>query len=258
MKNWQVIVMLLVSLLGCADIKADEVRPIPFEGVYPTYSYGINYVSEYVWRGQKIQDDGFQPSINISYQNLTACLWGNAQVEDRSEDTEFNEVNYMLEYKDYLSFADGVVYNIGVIYYDFPNTKFQSTTEIYTGLTFENIIFSPSIIWYQDIDEVNGSYIGLAAQHVFTDAIGTLGNTCDIILDSTIGYGSKSYNRSYFGVNSSALNDFGLAVTVPVALNEDWTLSPSLVYNRLLDGDIQSSVGDNDHLYFGISLIKKY
>ncbi|MHC4061299.1 MAG: hypothetical protein ACYSR4_04380 [Planctomycetota bacterium] len=57
----------------------------------------------------------------------------------------------------------------------------------------------------------------------------------------SLGRGSSSYNRFYWGLNSSKLNDLLLSASFPVEMG-NWTVAPSVSYVTL----VSSSIRDTD------------
>ena len=94
-------------------------------------------LSKYIWRGQNVVDDWvLQPSVSVGYKGLTASVWANLDLMgDWVDDGEISEVDYTLDYSNTFGGQDVLGYSVGMIYYDFPNTPWEATTEVYGGLT---------------------------------------------------------------------------------------------------------------------------
>jgi len=227
----------------------------------------VDFLSKYIWRGQNIDDDPvFQPSISAAYGNLAASIWGNLEltnINDKSGD--FSEIDYSLGCTGTLPRVDGVGYSIGVIYYDFPSsaadgTRTPDTTEVYWGLNLD-VPLSPSVTIYHDVDEAEGSYVSLCAGHDI-EKIVELGPDIPVGMEinTSLGWGSGSYNKYYWGTDQSKLNDLAFSVSFPVEI-AGWTVKPSLSYVTLLSDDIRDTDAygtDSDFFVAGVSLSKAF
>jgi len=221
-----------------------------------------DYFGKYIWRGQNLSDDPvFQPGISISYGNLTAGIWGNMDLTNINGNSgDFSEMDYSLDYSSTFPGIEGVGYSVGVIYYDFPGTTTKDTTEVYWGLNFD-LPLSPSITVYHDVDEAEGSYVSLAFGHSI-ERIAELGPDIPVGMEigTSLGWGSASYNKYYWGTDQSKLQDLTFSVSFPMEI-AGWTLSPSLNYITLVSDDIRDTDvygTDSDFFFAGISLSKSF
>ena len=252
------IIVLSVLFLGQSMVFAEN--EVGFE-------LTADYFGKYIWRGQNLSDDPvFQPGISAAYGNLTTGVWGNldlTNINDRSGD--FFEIDYYLDWSDDLPGFEGVGYSVGVIYYDFPGsyadgTRDPDTTEVYCGLNFD-LPLSPSITVYHDVDEAEGSYVSLAFGHSI-ERIAELGPDIPVAMElgASLGWGSGSYNKYYWGTDQSKLQDLTFSVSFPMEI-AGWTLSPSLNYITLVSDDIRATDvygTDSDFFFVGVSLSKSF
>ena len=221
-----------------------------------------DYFGKYIWRGQNLSDDPvFQPGLSASYKGLTAAIWGNMDLRNINGNSgDFSEVDYSLDYSSTFPGIEGVGYSVGVIYYDFPGTAVKDTTEAYWGLNFD-LPLSPSITVYHDVDEAEGSYVSLAIGHSI-ERIAELGPGIPVGMEigASLGWGSGSYNKYYWGTEQSKLQDLTFSVSFPMEI-AGWTLSPSLNYITLVSDDIRDTDvygTDSDFFFAGISLLKSF
>ncbi len=222
-----------------------------------------DYFGKYIWRGQNLNDDPvFQPGISATYGNLTAGIWGSfdfTNINGRSSD--LFELDYYLDYSGDMPGAEGVGYSVGVIYYNFPGGLIPDTTEVYWGLNFD-LLLSPSITVYHDLDEAEGTYISLAIGHSI-EKIAELGPDTPVGMEigASLGWASDSYNKYYWGTDQDKLQDLTFSVSFPMEIC-DWTVAPSLNYITLLSDvirDIDDLYGpDSDFFFAGISLSKSF
>ncbi len=221
-----------------------------------------DYFGKYIWRGQNLSDDPvFQPGLSIGYGNLTAGIWGNMDLRNINGNSgDFSEIDYSLDYSSTFPGIEGMGYSVGVIYYDFPGTKIKDTTEVYWGLNFD-LPLSPSITVYHDVDEAEGTYVSLALGHSI-EKVTELGPDIPVGMEigASLGWGSGSYNKYYWGTEQSKLQDLTFSVSFPMEI-AGWTLSPSLNYITLVSDDIRDTdvYGTSSDFFFaGISLSKSF
>ena len=221
-----------------------------------------DFVGKYIWRGQNLVDDPvFQPSMTASYENLNASIWGNLELTNINGNSgDFSELDYTLDYSSALPGIESIGFSVGLIYYDFPGTDTEDTTEVYGGLNFD-FPLEPSVTVYHDIDEAEGSYISLAAGHSIEKII-EISPEVPLGLDIgiSLGWGSGSYDKYYWGTGQSKLNDLAFSLSFPVEIS-GWSLIPSLNYITLLSDDIRDTDAygtDSDFFFAGISLSKSF
>jgi len=226
-----------------------------------------DFFSKYVWRGQNISDDPvFQPSISAGYDGLTVSIWGNLEltnINDKSGD--FSELDYSLDYSGDFPGIKGIGYSVGVIYYDFPgaaadSTRIPDTTELYWGFSFD-LPASPSITVYHDVDEAEGTYISFAIGHSIEKFV-ELGPDVPVEMEvgASLGWGSGSYNKYYWGTEQSKMNDLVLSASFPFEV-AGLTVAPTLNYVTLLNDDIRDTDAygtDSDFFFAGVSLSKSF
>ena len=210
-----------------------------------------DFFSKYVWRGQNVTDDwSFQPGVSATYGGLTAGIWGSLDMTDENgESGEFIEYDWYLDYSGQIT--ETVGYSVGAIYYYFPGG--DPTTELYAGVSLD-VVASPSLTLYYDIEEVDGMYVALGLGHTFEE-IENL--PFDIDLSASLGWGDSSYNDAYWSTPTvnvgSELNDLTLTAAFPFAVGPV-TVTPSVHYVALLGSDI-SDVADDDSLFYaGVGL----
>lgn len=220
------------------------------------FGVSADFNSKYVWRGQLINDDyAFQPGISMTFDKFTAGIWGSLDMTDYTGNSgEFIEYDYSLDYT--TTIAEGVDLSVGVINYYFPGL--EDTTEIYYGLAFD-LPLSPSVTVYHDVDEIKGTYVSFGIGHSI-EKIAELCPDTPVAMEigASLGWGSKSYNKGYWGApaTGSGLNDLAVSVAFPFELG-NWTISPSANYVTLVDKDVRKSDAfdtASDYFFTGISL----
>jgi uncharacterized protein (TIGR02001 family) len=145
--------VIITALLAVAGLRADE----PSTASTPKLDYSItsnfSFTSEYVFRGTKVTDQAFQPSVEVDSNNFDVGLW-TSQPLLRSEQ---NEVDIYGGYK-YAVNKDLSVQAVAT-YYWYPEFNKTSKTNIDgaknsfepgIGLTYTIDGFSPSAFYYYD------------------------------------------------------------------------------------------------------------
>ncbi|MBN2376382.1 MAG: hypothetical protein JXD22_08270 [Sedimentisphaerales bacterium] len=246
---------LSMLLLGNTLVFAENENAVGFE-------LTTDFFGKYIWRGQNLSDDPvFQPGLNISYGNMSAGVWGNMDLSNINGNSgDFSEMDYSFDYSSNIPGIEVVGYSVGVIYYDFPGTKVKDSTEIYWGLSLD-VPLSPSVTVYHDVDEAEGTYVSLALGHSFEKII-ELGPEMPIGMEigTSLGWGSGSYNKYYWGTDQSKMQDLVFSVSFPMEI-VGFSVSPSLNYIMLVSDDIRATDAygtASDFFFAGVSLSKSF
>lgn len=249
---------LMTFALACA-LAATFTAPVlalgPFdaEAELPVYS-------KYVWRGMVTVDDYvLQPSVNLGLLGFELGFWGNVDMTDINSteltDTswKFTEIDWTLGYTLGLPLFE---LGGGFIYYTFPQLDDASTVELYLAAK-ANVILSPSLTFYQDLDAIKGAYWDLNVGHGFA-----LGETSKLNVTAGLGLGSQSYIEGYFTGPGAILDpanmvdlgasvaDFRLRGEVPFHPVPFFTVTPSVTYTTLM-GDPKKAVEADENLWYG-------
>jgi hypothetical protein len=229
-----------------------------------------DFYGKYVWRGQDLSDNPvFQPSITGTYGSLTGAIWSNMNLSSIHDNRdEFSEVDYSLDYTTAVPGVDFLKYSLGTIYYDFPTQRLSDgkhlppTTEVYGGLGLAVPYVDPTFKIYRDVETYNGSYYTLGIGHTF-EKVQEWGDGCysSLCLGASLGYGDSTYNKGYWGYNSSAFNDLTLTASYPIAVGT-WTFKPSLNYVSLMSDQLRKTDAygetSSDYFYAGMSISKTF
>lgn len=249
MKKLIMVVVLLAVLTGSAFAEGLDI------GV------SVAGKTKYIWRGQTITNDPvIQPEINVKLDKFTFTGWGNVDVTSASgEEWNLTETNLILDFTDD-SPIKGIKYSLGAIRYDYPQgDSDDATMEVYGGLSIPDLIFSPFIKAYRDIDRVDGTYIQVGiTQDILappTDAEqGWISLPQGIVGSATVGWGDSAYNTAYWGKDATNLNDLVLSAAIPVKIG-GITVAPTVSYVKLLD-DIDGG-GEGDDFVIGLTLLTR-
>jgi len=219
--------------------------------------------NKYVWRGQNINDGSvLQTNVSGSAYGFTGSIWANIDLTDSSQTApdnagEFSEIDYALEYSASVPRLGALKFSLGLAHYLFPNTSYQSTTEIYAGLSLAAPL-SPKITWYRDVNAIDGSYIQLSAGHTF-EKIAKWGNDCFMGLDlgGSLAWAGRGYNRGYFGIDGAKFNDLTISMTLPIGV-KSFCIAPSLNVSAMLSQEVGNAVYERNNVWFGVELSKSF
>jgi uncharacterized protein (TIGR02001 family) len=145
--------IIITALLAGAGLRADE----PGQFTAPKLDYSITsnfgFTSEYVFRGTKVTDQAFQPSLEVDSNNFNLGVWTSQPLLHSQQ----NEVDIYGGYK-YAVNKDLSVQAVAT-YYLYPEFSKTSKTNIDgarnsfepgIGLTYTIAGFSPSAFYYYD------------------------------------------------------------------------------------------------------------
>jgi len=204
----------------------------------------LAYVSKYVWRGMVCNDDpALQPSLTLSHPDgLSFNLWGSLDTTDiAGEKGNFTEVDYTLDYEWEIN---GNCFNAGASYFAYPNSEANPTGEIYAGVCFCGDL-SPSLSVKYDYQDIKGAYLIFGLSRDCNLTPGKAENPLLLGLSAEVGYGLANFNDGYFGVDKSTFNDILVSASLPLAVNDQLTITPSVSYAALLDNDLKQAVEDD-------------
>jgi hypothetical protein len=247
------VVMGLALITVVAGIAAAEDKIV-------TFGVSADYFSKYVWRGQNIDNSSvLQPGVSAGAYGFTGSIWTNIDMTDKSKTApdnawEFSEYDWTLDYTNTIPGTDWLSGSVGVIYYQFPNTTYEPTTEIYGGLSLPKVPLAPSFKWYRDVDVVFGSYFQFGIGHTL-EKIYVVNEKCycGLQLGASYGWGNAAYNKGYFGVDAGQSNDLTFNVGLPFCV-DTWTIKPSINYSTMLSNSIREATDKSDNLWAGVGI----
>ncbi len=246
--------MVLVFTLGTAGAEEQTKEQV--------VSFGISadYFTKYIWRGQNIDGKSvFQPAVSVGAYGFTGSIWGNLDLTNQNDTAgEFSEFDFSLDYSGTVPGTDWLDFSVGTIYYRFPNTDFEPTTEIYGGLSLSKVFLTPYVKWFRDVDEINGSYLQFGIGHT-VEKVMTWNESfyCDLALSTSFGWGNSAYNKGYFGVPSDRFNDVTISVGLPVTIGS-WVVKPSFNHSSMLSGSIRKATAKSSNTWFGVGILTSF
>ena len=213
MKKFKVMALALAGLMSTGAASAqDEVE----------VSLGADVVSNYVWRGGKLDDAAIQPSAGISYKGLSLTAWGSYGLTSNTNTT--NELDLTLAYS-----TGG--FNVGITDYWCNAEKYLLYDAHKTAHVFEANVgydFGPmSIQWFTNFagaDAVRRSGERAYLSYAEITAPFKLGG-----LDWSATVGAIPYNAylGFYSANTSsgfAVNNISLKATKDLKVSESFTV----------------------------------
>jgi hypothetical protein len=243
MKRFLLLALAGVLAAGIA-LPALALGPLDVAAELPVYS-------KYVWRGMNSTNDWvLQPSATGGVLGISLGVWANMDLTDVNlEEGNFWEIDYTLSYGLGLPAID---LNTGFLFYVYPDQSQFNTSEFFlTGQV--NVLLSPRLTVYQDIDKYKGAYWEASIGHGFK-----AGEAVQVDLTGGLGLGSGGFIRGYFAGQTSipdndlnaTMNDLFLRAEAPFHPLPFFTIAPSVTYTSLL-GDARKAVAGNSNLYSG-------
>ena len=192
-------------------------------------STDMTFATDYVFRGIKLADNTFHPSIELSQDNFYGGIWGALPLENRGSNGYSDEWDIYAGYTPQLS--DTLSMDIGFTHYRYPALDGADTTEAFVGVNSDLSGFTPGIYGYYDFDLKTLTIQGNVGTSLPLDAIGT-----SLDLSGYVGYvkPDKADSYAYYGVG----------VSLPFKLNETATLT---IAGNWATNDIE---GADDNFFF--------
>lgn len=214
------------------------------------------YTSKYIWRGiMQLNDPALQPSLNINKGGFTFNVWGSYDLTGKNNHkNKFTEIDLTAEYA--FTFGD-FSFPVGIISYQFPNTTFASTNELYAGVSY-NWIVTPTLKVYQDVDQTHGQYVNLSLAYNYELPQVVKDVTSALSLSLGAGWGSKDHNKFWWGNNRTMdedhFTDSLLTIGLPIKIKETVTVTPFYSQVWLLDDKMKDAAGYDSKNYYGLTL----
>jgi uncharacterized protein (TIGR02001 family) len=138
----------LVSVAGLTNLRAQA----PAAASAVTFSATTTVVSQYMFRGQRLNGAGFQPSVEMAAGDFTAGLWGNFVLDEKVADSSDPELDLFGAYTFTLNEAASLV--PGFTSYHYPSApknaglyRWTFEPNLALNYTFEGVRFTPKIYY---------------------------------------------------------------------------------------------------------------
>ena len=124
----------------------------------------ITYVSDYVFRGQRLNTASIQPSIEATYGDFYAGAWNNSGISSQNDSQIDLYAGYGYKVTDVLSL------DAGVTRYTFNGGSSFDSTEVYVGAKAD-VLLSPTFYYYFNTDSDTFTFEASIGYSVPVDAI---------------------------------------------------------------------------------------
>ncbi len=222
----------------CATLVARAEESAPPQGTetedkFPlSVSVSVDVLSDYIWRGTICNDNPvWQPSVGLTYDAgdygyVSANIWSSFDLTHKQGSATnsrrscgLQEIDYTLSYGVELF---GVGFEVGHIWYTFPNNNGASDREIYGSVAYENPIVTPSatVYWsYTNSGDADPSQVyysfGLSHDFALTDSLTLTPN-------ASLGFGGNAWTKNVTDeALGTELTDQTVGLSLTYALT-DW------------------------------------
>jgi len=238
-----------------------------------TVSGAMDYESQYIFRGKKVTNSAFQPSVNFAYPvaggSANAYVWTSQPLGRQGTNTPGgnNEIDIGGYWQDAIPGVDALTGEVGFQMYWYPNVGGQTVTingvtgtialsrsyEFHVGLLYDttNVLpgktnISPKIYWYHDVVlDSNTFTAAISYSWDLSDAVGLKGVSLNPAL--TVGWtgiGRTFGDQDSFGQNWRDSFDFWqLDLELDYKLNTSTTFFLAGHYAGNDDGDTGGIAG---------------
>jgi hypothetical protein len=268
---WSGMIVLVLLLGAIPSVRAAGEDKVTGEAA-------VSVLSAYIWRGQELSRYSavIQPSATVAYRGFSVNVWGNIDTRPYSAGTDkyasnFTETDVTLSY----SHKFGIVtVGGGYIYYGLAaavpgGPDLLDSQEVFASVSVDTIL-NPTLTLYKEIDHYHQWYALLGVSHTFA-----LHEKIGLKLAGSISYLKSEDETTYPKFDSNSLattdkfnnfHDATLAISVPVSVTKNLTVTPLVTYvlplsddakyemrARGLQGAALPSDKDSTYLYGGIT-----
>jgi uncharacterized protein (TIGR02001 family) len=171
----------------------------------------LTYASKYIFRGVVLGEQAFHPSVEVSYSDFYAGVWGNEPLGSKDTYPDNNEWDFYVGKT--FALSDVTTLDVGYTFYYYPEKMIdKGTDEFYVGINFDANGFSPGFYVYYDQDLEAWTYQGSVGTSFPIESFGT-----SLDLTATLGRvdGSGGFEYTYWSVGAA----------VPFKLSEKSTVT---------------------------------
>lgn len=186
------------------------------------------YVTDYVFRGQKLAGASIQPSVEATYSNLYAGIWNSSSISDNSP----SEIDFYAGYG--FNLTEKLKLDAGATAYTYDGGSGNDSIEAYVGASLD-IILSPSLYYYYDFDRDVSTVEASVGYSLPIDAI-----KASLDLSAKLGWEAPdSGEQRVYGVAGVAV-PFKLSETATFTVGADYIVNDGGDY---IDNDEDGIVG---------------
>jgi uncharacterized protein (TIGR02001 family) len=225
--------LLLASLVGWATTGAIAQTAAPAPATAPAVSFTATaaVVSEYMFRGQRLNGAGFQPAIEMAAGNLTAGIWTNFVLDNKVADSSDPEIDVYGSYT--FTLGKDLTLVPGATAYFYPSAPtsagFYRTTfepSLALNYTVEGVKLTPKV--YYDMTLEGATYEFTAAYAIPLKDIGS-----ELGFTATLGTYLYKEFANHTSPSVKAWGDYWLVgVSMPFQLDKNSKLSLGFAYTE--------------------------
>lgn len=248
---------ILTSVLALALVssaRAQSAAPAPSGPLSDLTVQGtMDYESQYVFRGKKVTNSAFQPSVNFSYPlaggSVNGYVWTSQPIGHISNPAlnagpnQTNEIDAGIAYTHVLSgISDETTLEVGYQLYWYPDvggntlgttgaTGLSRSHEFHIGATYDTTKvlggynLSPNVFYYHDVILDSNTFIGgVSYSWDLSDSIGLKG----VSLNPSANLGYTQINRVFGDVNTDGFGNWSDGyLFYQINLELDYKFNPS-------------------------------
>jgi uncharacterized protein (TIGR02001 family) len=256
----------VVTILAILAISIIATIPAPAEEA-PSAELSVAALSQYIWRGQELSRDSMvvQPSLTIGYKGFSANIWGNLDTDPYTstpgadEPSNWNETDFTLSYgKEFGALSA----EAGYIYYGLDGT--YDSQEAFLSLGLDTVL-SPTLTVYKEMDSYPLWYFLFGISHSFdvteTVSLELAASASYLKSDDAEDYPEIDDNGTTTGDKFSNFHDGVISASLPIAIDQYVTVTPSLSYTFPLSSDASNEMEwrsqrskDDNFVYGGVTV----
>ncbi|MBE9531577.1 MAG: hypothetical protein IME98_02090 [Proteobacteria bacterium] len=213
--------------------------PFKAEAVDTSGSFGMDFMTNYVWRGTQLSDDSavLQPSVTGTYGPVSVNLWSNYDIEAQDN----TETDFTISYSRAI---DKISLDVGYIYYDLVGG--DDTAEVFVSVGYDTLL-SPNVTLYTDIEQdTGGSFAVASISHDLELSQGlvvSLGASASVNFENSFSMGQNALAEDFTGLYNGELS-----ASLPFALPMDSNIviTPKVAYSFALSSDAEEAIESFD------------
>lgn len=145
---------LFFALVGAflAELPLAHAQVVPAASAAPEWTVTPSVVSQYMFRGVRLSGESFQPTVEMTYGDLTAGVWASTSLERQTSGDSDPEFDFYGSYDVSLGEASSVA--VGATWYTYPGAKksnglYKHTFEPSVALnyTFSGLRLTPKVYY---------------------------------------------------------------------------------------------------------------
>jgi hypothetical protein len=179
----------------------------------------IGYLTDYLWRGQRLASDSIQPQVTEYYSDkFSVGLWGNYGLK-KGPNGKYSETDLLAKYyfsdKNFTFVLGGTLYRIDDLQDPETLEPFRYYFESVAAITLK-VKFSPTLTFWREFGRIQTNYLEFSLAPTFE-----VNKQCQIILRPHVGVfeSSKHYYGTDISLNYEFKNNFYGRATVTLIRN---------------------------------------